>query len=168
MRPYIFVPLIIINLLIVSHGFALLKNWLVYIDPVVMPHATSQSLIYTDLMDWKAQNRFCWKSQGRGRPRKRSKNEVCDTRRISYNGTTEIQHIHYYINDEMPYYESQLSKMVCRSRLFPSIITNGMVISKYSLKKSTNNLLISTFVMTLFLYLCFCPNWIKRRILGEA
>ena len=164
MRPYIFVPLIIINLFIVSHGFALLKNWLVYMDPIVLPQATSQSLIYTDFSDWKTSNRFCWKSPGKGRPKIRSNNEVCDIRRISYNGTTKIQHIHYYLNDESLAYESQLSKTVYTTRLFPSFLTNGMVISKYNLKKSTIHHLIFTFAITLFLYLYIYTDWLERLI----
>ena len=164
-RPFVFLPLIIINLLIAFHGVAVLKDWLVYIDPVMVAHATSKSILDDGYSRGSFDKVFCWIGGARGKPKRRDYNRVCDIRIITYEGKSEIRKMFYYIGDGERISSRNSSSTIVASRLFPSNMTSVDVITQYSIIRRIIKLVILTSIFTLFFYFCICPNRLKTRFL---
>lgn len=166
-RPFVFLPLVCLNLFILLHGVALFKDWLVYIDPVAVTDATSKSLFYNNLLNYRSDLPFCLmrKEARKNAPLEKSSYAVCDMREITYKGKTQTRKMFYYIEDTGFYVNANLVNSIYASRLFPSNMTSGIVITKYSMTWRMIKLFTFMALFTLILYIFIFPNWFKSRYL---
>lgn len=162
-KHFIFVPFIFVSLLIAQHGIALGKDWLVYVDPVVVPEATSHSLLPST--NPGGRERYCFFPVKGGGLREYAilSDRVCDVRAISYQGVTYVRKMYYFIDDQQSSADNIAANRIYASRLMPSNMTSGFVISDYSLQWRKIKLFFIAVFITLLCYFFVCPNWIKTK-----
>ncbi|UXN05542.1 hypothetical protein [Bartonella sp. HY761] len=153
-RPLILLPILILTFFIMQNGILLVKDWIIYANPIKLDGAVSKSIINNTNFNYCPPK--LWGKDSRRKSK--NKKDICDIISITYQEKQYTRRVLY----ERPYY---INNDIYASKLFPTNMTLGYVLVKKNLILRTSFNIIITLIGTVFILEMI--RRLKKRTLNE-